>query len=147
MRKTLLVFLVVLGLIGSYSVGTAQVKHEKKGTKWEGSIICSSNQGTGEIWIILYDDSTFKSKWTVNCYGETIISFLAKGKYKLVGTDFSAVFSGTAKENMHSSSSRYTVKLSGKLLEMTGSGNYKIEFWNDDWDPEESGTWEVVRVE
>lgn len=145
MRTTIVVIVAVLGLIGSSSVGTAQEKSEKKGTKWQGPIVCSSNQGTGEFWIILYDDSTFKSKWTVNCYGETILSFLAKGAYNLVGTNLSFDSSGTAKSDM-GSSSRYTVKVSGKLLETTGSGNYKIEFWNDDWPPEESGTWEVEKV-
>ena len=145
MRKTLLVFFVVLGLIGSYSVGTAQVEREKKGTKWEGSIICSSNQGTGEFWVILYDDSTFKSNWTVNCYAGTIISYQAGGVHKLVGTDFSFASSGTANSGM--GSSRYSLKVSGKLLETTGSGTYVITFENDYWPPQESGTWEVVRVE
>lgn len=145
MRKTLLVFLVVLGLIGSISIVKAQSKSEKKGTKWQGSMVCSSNQGTGEFWVILYDDSTFKSNWTVNCYAETIISYQAGGVHKLVGTDFSFASSGTAKSDI--GSSRYSLNVSGKLLETTGSGTYAITFENDYWPPQESGTWEAVKVE
>ena len=144
MRKPMLVFFVVLGLIGSAASGTAQAKSEKQGTQWDGSIICSKNQGKGKFSLTLYDDSTYRGKWEVNCLGYRVFGS-GGGAYKLEGSDFRFVATGYARADV-GGTSRYTLTFSGTILETTASGAWQISFEEDEWPPGESGTWEVEKV-
>ena len=146
MRTTIVVIVAVLGLIGSTSVGTAQEKSEKKGTKWQGLLFCDENRGKGPFSITLYDDSTYESEFSHKCPGFKVYG-RSKGKYKLVGSDFSYETTGYAKTDLGPDfRSRFKSKGSGKLLEKTASATYKVSFDNFDWPSELTGRWEVEKV-
>ncbi len=144
MRRITLVLLMVLGLIGFTTPVTAQLKSGKKGTQWQGSIICANGQGKGKLSLTLNDDSTYRARWEVNCLGARVMGS-GGGSYKLVGSDFSFVATGYARADI-GATSRYTINFSGNILETTGSGTYRISFEEDEWPPDENGTWEVVEV-
>ena len=144
MRKTLLVFFLVFGLIGSTSIVKAQSKSGKKGTKWQGSMICSKNQGKGKLSFTLNDDSTYRGKWEVNCLGYRVLGS-GVGTYKLVGAAISFVATGYARADI-GATSRYTINFSGKILETTGSGTYRISFEEDEWPLDEDGIWNFEKV-
>ena len=150
MRTTIVVIVAVLGLIGSAPVGTAQEKSEKKETKWQGSLLCSDKIGKGSFSLTLYDDSTCRMMWKMECLGFNVWSTPVRGGYKLAGSEFIAVVKGFARTH-HGPSSYYKGTFSGKLLETNGSGTYELLFFEEDltgrgWPPEENGTWEAVKV-
>ena len=150
MRKGILAAVIVLGLSGSASLGTAQEKSGNEGAKWKGSMLCSDKIGKGRFSLTLYDDSTCRVTWQMECLGFNVTSSPVRGVYKLVDSSFSAVVKGFARTH-HGPSSYYKGTFSGKLLETNGSGTYELLFFEEDytgrgWPPEESGTWEVVRV-
>ncbi|MDV2495666.1 MAG: hypothetical protein RX316_05580 [bacterium] len=146
MRRTMLLAVIVLGLLGSASAGTAQSKSERKEIRWKGSVFRSNCQGKGKFSFILYNDSKYREEWEVNCLGYWVRGH-ARGAYKLVGSDFSYEASGYARLLDGRSSSWLTVKGSGKILGTKGSGTYRILYDDEKWPSERSGTWEVEKVE
>lgn len=145
MRRTMLLAVIVLGLLGSASAGTAQSKSERKGAHWEGSIICSKGQGRGKFSLTLNDDSTYRSEWAVNCLGARVMGS-GRGAYKLEGSDFSFKATGYASADIGASSG-YTITFSGNILQATASGTWQISFEEDEWPSDLNGTWEVEKVE
>ncbi len=144
MKRTMLLAVIVLGLLGSSSAGTVQSKSERKGAQWEGSIICSKGQGKGRFSLTLHDDSTYRGKWAVNCLGARVMGS-GGGAYKLEGSDFRFKATGYASADIGASSG-YTITFSGNILEATASGTWHISFEEDEWPSDLNGTWEVEKV-
>ena len=144
MRTTIVVIVAAIGLICSASGGTAQVKGDKKSSRWQGSLICSKNQGKGKLSFTLNDDSTYSGKWEVNCLGYRVLGS-GVGAYKFVGADISFVATGSARADI-GATSRSTINFSGKIIETTGSGTYRISFEEDEWPLDEYGIWNVEKV-
>ena len=144
MRRNMLLAVIVLGLLGSASAGTAQSKSGKKGTQWQGSIICANGQGKGKLSLTLNDDSTYRARWEVNCLGARVMGS-GGGAYKLEGSDFSFKATGYASADI-GASSRYTINFSGNILQATASGTWQISFEEDEWPSDLNGTWEVEKV-
>jgi hypothetical protein len=144
MRRAILALVIVLGLMGSASAGTAQMKSEKKESQWDGSIICSKGQGKGKFSLTLIDDSTYRSKWEVNCLGARVMGS-GRGGYRLEGSDFSFRATGHASADIGASSG-YTITFSGNLLEMAASGTWQISFEEDEWPSDLNGAWNVEKV-
>jgi hypothetical protein len=121
------------------------VKGQPTAGRWEGTFLCSSNQGTGTVWMELREDLSFTSEWKAHCYGETIVSYKARGAYNLSGEDFKFAASGNARSDM-GPSSHYELRAIGTFHEGTAQGTYDVTFDGEGWTPEESGTWKMVKV-
>lgn len=150
MRRAVLGILMICTLVIAASTGSAQMRSEKKGTRWEGTIICSDRVGKGPLDVSLYEDSTFALYWRMECLGFTVVSSPVQGTYSLKGHDFNAVAKGFVRTH-HGPSSYYEVKLTGMLSDSRGEGEYEMTFFEENptgrgWPRGDEGTWEVERV-
>lgn len=137
--------LATLVLMLFASTGSAQMKDQPAAGRWEGTFLCSSNQGTGAVWMEIREDLSFTSEWQANCYGETIVSYRARGAYSMSGEGFKFAASGYARSDV-GPSSPYHLQVNGTFSEATAQGTYTVTFDGSGWIPEESGTWKLVKV-
>ncbi len=150
MSRAVVAGLLVLGLAGSLSVEAAQGPNTPQASRWTGTMHCSDGIGTGPMELTLTGDTTCAVMWKMECLGFNVVSSPVKGDYRLKDSKLTVVVRGFARTH-HGPSSWYEAHFSGTLGEAKGQGTFEITFFEEDhtgrgWPPEETGTWELVRV-